>query len=208
MNERASHWMLFAMLALGTPALSACGRGAPPPETYVLGRDVPAGRINLSQLDSPIVELSPVRIPDYLDNKDIVVSRAGGQIVTSRDARWGERLSVGVTRVVATSLAARLPRLAVTTMPALEGSRWRVLIDIDAYGVQSAGQCVLAGRWSVWTGGEEKKLREEKFSMSQPIGKGSDAEIVAVMTGLVEQLAASMAPAFQVGVEPRRTAAR
>jgi cholesterol transport system auxiliary component len=207
MNELASRWMLFAMLAFGTPALSACSR-EPPPETYILGRDVPAGRINLSQLNSPIVELRPVRIPDYLDNKDIVVRYVGGQIMVSRDARWGERLSRGVTRAVSASLAARLPRLAVMTTPALEKSRWRVLIDIDAFSVQSTEQCVLAGRWSVWTGGEEKKLRDEKFSMSQPIGKGSDAEIVAVMTNLVDQLAASMAPAFEGGVAPRRTAVR
>jgi uncharacterized protein len=190
------------MLAFGTSALSACGRGEPPPETYILGRDVPAGGIIRSQLDSPIIELRPVRIPDYLDNKDIVVRRAEGQIIVSPAARWGERLSLGVTRAVAASLAARLPRLAVITTPALEKSRWRVLIDIDAFGVQSAGQCVLVGRWSVWTGGEEKKLRDERFSMSQPVGKGSDAEIVAAMTSLVDQLAASMASVFEVGVEP------
>ena len=208
MNERASRWMLFRMLAFGGAALSACGRGEPPPETYILGRDAPAGRINQSQLDSPIVELRPVRIPDYLDNKDIVVRRDGGHIIVSPDARWGERLSLGVTRAVSASLAARLPRLAVITTPALEKSRWRVLIDIDAFGVQSSGQCVLTGRWSVWTGGEDKKLRDEKFSMSQPIGKGSDAEVVAVMTSLIDQLAASMPPAFEVGVAPRRTATR
>jgi uncharacterized lipoprotein YmbA len=120
----------------------------------------------------------------------------------------GECLSLGVTRAFSASLAARLPRLAVMTTPALERSRWRVLIDIDAFGVQSAGQCVLAGRWSVWTGGEEKKLGDEKFSMSQPIVKGCDAEIVAVMASLVDQLAASTAPAFEVGDDPRRTASR
>jgi len=58
---------------------------------------------------------------------------------------------------------------------------------------------VLAGRWSVWTGGEEKKLRDEKFSMSQPFGKGGDAEVVASMTSLLDQLAASIAPVFEVG---------
>lgn len=207
MNAPGSRWMLFAMLAFGTAALSACGR-EPPPETYVLGRDVSTGQRNLSQMDVPIVELRPVRIPDYLDNKDIVVRHAGGQIKVSPDARWGERLSLGVTRAVSASLAARLPRFDVITTPAQERSRWRVLIDIDAFGVQSAGQCVLSGRWSVWTGAEEKKLRDERFSMSQPVGKGSDADIVAVMTSLVDQLTASMTPAFQVSIEPRRTVSR
>jgi uncharacterized lipoprotein YmbA len=207
MNELASRWALLAMLALGAPALSACG-GEPSPETYILGRDVPVGRLKQSQIDSPIVELRPVRIPGYLDNKDIVVRRAGGHLMVSKDARWGERLSLGVTRAVSTSLSARLPRLAVMTTPGLERSRWRVLIDIDAFGVQSAGQCVLAGRWSVWTGSDDKKLRDERFSLSQPVGKGSDADIVSVMTSLVDQLVASMAPAFEVGVAPRRTAFR
>ena len=199
MNEFVSRWVLFTVLSFGTSALSACGRGGPPPETYVLGSDVPVSRSNLSQGDSPIVELQPVRIPDYLDNKDIVVRHAGGQIMVSPDARWGERLSLGVTRAVSASLAVRLPRLAVTITPAQEKARWRVLIDIDSFGVQSAGQCVLAGRWSIWTGGEEKKLRDEKFSLSQPAGKGSEAEIVAAMTSLLDRLAASMAPVFEVG---------
>src|SRR5580692_7400207 len=111
MSKRISRWLLVAMLV----ALSACGGGAPPPETYVLGHDAPVGRNNLSQAEGPIVELKPVRIPDYLDNKDIVVRRTGGQIIVSTTARWGERLSLGVTRAVSASLSARLPRLAVMT---------------------------------------------------------------------------------------------
>jgi len=207
MNGPPPRWMLWAMLAFGAPVLSACG-GEPSPETYILGRDVPVGRLEQSQIDSPIVELRSVRIPDYLDNRDIVVGRTGGHLIVSKYARWGERLSLGVTRAVSASLAARLPRIAVITTPAPGMSRWRVLIDIDAFGVQSAGQCVLAGRWSVLMGGDDKKLGDEKFSMSQPVSKGSDAEIVSVMTSLVDQLVASMAPAFEVGVAPRRTASR
>jgi hypothetical protein len=208
MNKPASRWMLIAMLAFATPVLSACGGGKPPSETYVLGRDTSVEQFSQTQFDSPVVELRPVRIPDYLDNKDIVVARTGGQITVSPNARWGERLSVGVTRAVAASLAARLPRLVVMPTPGPERSRWRVLIDIDTFGVQSAGQCVLVGRWSVWTGGEERKLRDEKFSLDQPIGKGSDAEIVAAMTTLVDQLAARVASAFEGGAAPRRTNSR
>jgi hypothetical protein len=208
MNILSSRWISLATLVIAIPALSACGWGDRPPEVYVLGDGVPAGQHQSSQLNSPIVEVKPVRIPDYLDNKDIVVRHAGGQIVASTDARWGERLSLGVTRAVAASLAPWVPRLAVTTTPPLEIPRWRVLIDIYVFDVQSAGQCVLAGRWSVWTGNGEKKLRDEKFSMSAPIGKGTDPEVVASMTRLVDRLAANIAPALEAGSEPGRIASR
>jgi uncharacterized lipoprotein YmbA len=49
------------------------------------------GQSDLLQLNGPIVEVRPVRIPDYLDTKDVVTLNASGQIVASRNARWGER---------------------------------------------------------------------------------------------------------------------
>jgi hypothetical protein len=184
MSMRSALQIPVVMLAVAMPALSGCGSGEPAPQVYVLGNGASTGQGDLSQLNSPVVEVRPVRIPDYLDNKDIVVRHAGGLIVTSRNARWGERLSLGVTRAVTNSLAARLPRLAVMSTPP-ETARWRFLIDIDAFDMQSAGRCVLVGRWSVWAESGEKQLRDERFAMSAPIDKATDAEIVAAMTQLV-----------------------
>jgi uncharacterized lipoprotein YmbA len=98
-----------------------------------------------------------------------------------------------------------LPRLAVISAP-LASAHWRVLIDIDTFEMQSAGQCVLVGRWSIWTGNGDKKLRDETFSMSAPVDKGTDAEIVAAMTQLADRLAGEVATTFVDGVEPRRVA--
>ncbi len=205
MSICSSFRMPLVALAVVIPALSGCGSGEPAPRTYVLGHATPIEQDHSSQLNSPAVEVRPIRIPDYLDNKDIVARDASGQIVASRSARWGERLSVGVTRSVSASLEARLPRLAVVSTP-LETARWRLMIDIDAFEMLSAGRCVLAGRWSIWDGRGDKRLRDERFSMSIPVDPRTDAEIVAAMTQLVDRLAADVAATFADDLEPRRVA--
>jgi uncharacterized lipoprotein YmbA len=177
--------------------LSACSPAGPPPELYVLGDAARPGPEPASPLDDPIVEVKPVRVPDYLDTTDIFTRESGGRIVASRSARWGERLSVGVTRAVATSLEARLPRLVVTTSPPLEHPRWQVLIDLDAFEVQPGGLSVLTARWSIRDGRGGQKLREERISLSAPIDRGNDQEVVKTMTRQVGQLVGCIAPALQ-----------
>jgi len=188
----------FAPASLAIAILaSACSSAGPSPELYVL---VDAARPEpepVSQLDDRIVEVKPVRVPDYLDTTDIVTRGPGGRIVASQSARWGERLSVGVTRAVATSLAARLPQLVVTTSPSLEDPRWQVLIDLDTFEVQPGGPSVLTGRWSIREGRGGQKLSEDRISLSTPVGRGGDKEVVETMTRQVDQLVDRIAPALQ-----------
>jgi uncharacterized lipoprotein YmbA len=73
------------------------------------------------------------------------IRRPGGEIVASQTARWAERLSIGVTRTVALSLAGSLPQLVVTASPPLDAPKWQVLIDIDAFDAQVDGPCTKLG---------------------------------------------------------------
>jgi uncharacterized protein len=202
-----SHRLRMGILAALTGALAACGGGAKLPDLYILGGPAPATAGAVSQLDHPILEIERVHLPDYLDTTDIVTSQPDGRIVARSTARWGERLSVGVTRAVADGLEARLTSLAVTTAEPLAPPRWQLLIDVDSFevdagGAQSAGRAVLTARWTVLAGNQGEPLREEKVSLVQPIGQGSDPEVVAAMNQLVNQLVDRIAPAFDA--EPRR----
>jgi uncharacterized lipoprotein YmbA len=197
MSSRRYRGVFLSGLVLAILELSACGSSGPPPKLYVLGDTAQVGTGDVSQLSYPVLELKPVRIPDYLDTTDIFVRQAGGHIVASQSARWGERLSVGVTRAIAISLDTRLPHVAVTTSPSLEEPRWQILIDIDSFETQADGQCVLAGRWSVWQGRGRQKLNEERISLATQVGKESDAEVVAAMTRQVDDLAGRIALALE-----------
>ena len=182
--------------------VSACSSAGPPPGLYVLGDAARPKPELVSQRDDPIVEVKPVRVPDYLDTTDIFTRGPGGRIVASQSARWGERLSVGLTRAVATSLEARLPQLAVTTAPPLESPRWQLLIDIDTFEAQAGGQLVLTADWTLLKGRRGERLREEKVSLVTPVGQGSDQAVVAAMNQQVDQLVDRIAPALEA--EARR----
>ena len=207
MSSWRYHGVFLSGLVLEILALSACGSSGPPPKLYVLGDTAQVGTGDVSQLSFPVVELKSVRIPDYLDTTEIFLRQAGGHIVASQSARWGERLSVGVTRAIAISLDTRLPDVAVTTSPSLEEPRWQILIDIDAFETQAEGQCVLAGRWSIWEGRGREKLNEERISLATQVGKGSDAEVVAAMTRQVDDLAGKIALALETRM-PRASTAK
>jgi uncharacterized lipoprotein YmbA len=191
-----AHHRLAAGATLALLALSACSSG-PPPQIYVLGNAPPAHSISVSQLAQPVVEVKPVLVPDYLDTTDLLTRGAGGRTTASRSARWGERLSIGVQHAVAQSLAARLPQMTVLTSPPLEAPWRQVLIDVEAFAAQPGGQCILAGRWSVREGRGGKLVDEEKISLVRPVGKGSDAELVAAMTDELDELAGRITSALQ-----------
>jgi hypothetical protein len=185
---------ICAALGAAILVLSACGQAGPPPAIYVLGDPASAGRDFSVPLTSSVIEVKPVRVPEYLDTTDIVIRHPGGLIAPSQSARWGERLSVGLTRVVAASLRSRLPGIPVTTSAPLDPPLWQVLIDVDTFEAQSAGECVLIGRWSIRGGRGGERLKAEAFSLSEPVTGDSDAAVVAAMTHELARLADTIAP--------------
>src|SRR5438876_11488130 len=124
MSSRRYRGVFLSGLVFAALELSACGSSGPPPKLYVLGDTAQAGTGDVSQLNYPVVELKPVRVPDYLDTTEIFIRQAGGHIVSSESARRGVRLSGGVTRAIAISLDTWLPHAAVSTSPSREAPRW------------------------------------------------------------------------------------
>ena len=99
---------VLAFFGAAMCAITACSLSGPPPAEYVLGAMPAATATTLSQTGLPVVEVNRIQLPDYLDTTDIL-ERRGNQLVPSPTGRWGERLSVGITRALTASLAARLP---------------------------------------------------------------------------------------------------
>ena len=79
----------------------------------------------------------------------------------------------------------------------MEHPRWRVLIDLDAFEVQPGGPSVLTARWSIREGSNGQKPDEERISLSTPVGRGSDRDVVETMTRQVDELVDRIAPALR-----------
>jgi uncharacterized lipoprotein YmbA len=186
---------VVALALIGATCLAAagCGSTEPPPALYVLGDAPAAVTAAAPQAGLPVVEIKPVAVPDYLDTTDLMVRHIDGQVVPSEAGRWGERLSAGVTRALAASLATRLTAMAVTTVPPVEQPAWQVLVDIDSFEARDDGDVVLVARWSVMDGAARQTLASERLSLAEPVAGTGDAAVVAAMTRAAERLASRIA---------------
>lgn len=181
-------------------ALSACSLAGPPPAEYVLG-PIPAGKATtIPQPGLPIVEVERVRVPDYLDTTDIL-RREGNRLVPSPTGRWGERLSVGLTRALTASLSLRLPRMVVTATSPLERPTWQILVDLADF-EPSEDKVVLVARWTIVEGARHRIVDSEQTSLVDAIPDADDSAVVAAMSHLVEELADRLV----AGIESSRPA--
>jgi uncharacterized lipoprotein YmbA len=146
-----------------------------------------------SETGRPIVELKTVTVPDYLDTLDIQLRDGQNALTISKTGRWGERLSVGVTRALEDDLTKRLPGIVIArSVPSGQPAR-ALLITVDAFDIMPDGRCVLAARWSVLGIDRHGIAASERASIVTmvPISSGSmkDADVVAAMAAAVDQLA-------------------
>lgn len=198
------HWLTFSAALLLSAGLAACTLGEPPPTLYVLG--VPTAPITrtVSEMGLPVVQVLPVEVPDYLDTTDLL-TRNGSELISSTTGRWGERLSVGVTRDLIAMLAVRLPDLAVTTTAPIDRPARQVLVDIDTYEARADHEVVLVAHWTITDGKRETALDVQQVSVAVLVQSNDDASIVAAMSSALGDIAGQIAA--RIERDPPLTAA-
>jgi uncharacterized protein len=196
-GARVLRFLLTGSVALFAMALATCGPSGPPPNEYVLGTEPPATKVASPVTERPIFEIAMVRIPDYLDRTDLLV-RNGNQLTSSQSGRWGERLSLGITRALAASLAAGLPKFVVTTTPSVNPPRRRLLVDVTTFEARADRQVVLAARWTITDGSGRATLLSEQAVVVEPVSAMEDSGVVAAMTRAIENLADQIARRSQL----------
>ncbi len=195
MQTRIVRTELLASFGLAILVLPAC-RSGPPPAEYILGAMPEATATSVPATGLPVVQVKRVRLPDYLDRTDIL-ERRGNELVPSRTSRWGERLSVGMTRALAASLAAGLPGMVVIATPAGGRPAREVLVDVAAFESRADQRVVLVARWSVADGVSRQTLSSEQTSLVEPIGGAGDGAVVTAMSHAVEDLADRVAAGIE-----------
>jgi uncharacterized lipoprotein YmbA len=187
---------LYIASAILTVCPLGCGLSGPPPAEYIIGTEPAPASVTTPLTGRPIIEVKPVQLADYLDTKELLV-RSGNQVVASRSGRWGERLSVGMTRALATSLAARLPGLDVTTAAPLEHPTWQVLVDVTTFEASANHQVVLVARWAIIDGPGRSTLVSEQTALTEPVTSVDDSAVVTAMSRAVEDLASAIATGIE-----------
>jgi len=200
-HSRARRLVRAILTALMGFALGACAVTSPPPAEYVLG-SVPASRPGtLIQTKQPAVLVERVRLPDYLDTTDLV-GRKAGELVPSATGRWAERLSVGFTRSLAESLAARLPQALVTAAAPIEHPKLLLAVEVSHFGSYPDHQVTLVARWTVIDGNSRGILLTQQTTLLEPVNGSGDPFVVAAMTRAIDDLSSQIATALAADLTP------
>ena len=175
--------------------LAGCA-ASPLPRIYVLGTPAATAAGIVNEAGRPVIELPTVALPDYLDSTDILVRNGQNELTPSTTGRWGERLSLGITHALESSLGRRLPGVLVTHTSAPGQPAVSLLVNVDGFDVYPNGQCVLTARWMIPGDDDQPATISQQGTFvtratgpTGPSGMLSDASIVSAMTAAVDELA-------------------
>jgi uncharacterized lipoprotein YmbA len=178
-------------IALGFMGLSLAGCGSllpkPKPSSsriFVLFSPLQAAERQDSDLAGKIsLGVGPVRLPGYLDRREIVMRVAQNRFDLSENDRWAEPLDENLTRVLAQNLSVllRTDRIVVYPWPMDKKPDYRVEIQVLRFESNSAGEGQLSARWVVIdeTGKEAPNLKESRLTRAAK-EKSTDGAVAAL----------------------------
>jgi uncharacterized lipoprotein YmbA len=137
-----------------------------------------------------------VLVPDYLDTTDILMRVGRNEVKASATARWGERLSQGITHAVAADLVARMPSDAIETEMA-GTTRRQLWINVNTLELWPDGRCAMVASWTLVDRGAPQALASGGGMFdSSPQGSTmgvDDAQLVDAVSHTVDELANAIA---------------
>jgi uncharacterized protein len=183
--------VISVTIALGLMALSLAGCGSlfpkpspNPSRIFVLFSPLQtAERQDLDRPGQISLGVGPVRLPGYLDRREILTRVAQNRFDLSENDRWAEPLDENFTHLLAQNLSVLLgsDRIITYPWPLDKRPHYRVEIDVFRFEVNSAGEAQLSARWSVidQTGKSASNLKESLLAR-QAKEKSTDGSVAAL----------------------------
>jgi uncharacterized protein len=163
-------------MALGLMGLSLAGCGSflpkPKPDSskiFVLFSPIEATERQNSDPSAQIsLGVGPVRLPAYLDRREIVMRVAPSRFDLSENDRWAEPLDENLTHVLTQNLSILLgsDQIIPYPWPLDQKPHYRVEIQVLRFESNSAGEAQLSARWAVIddTGKETPNLKASRLT--------------------------------------------
>jgi uncharacterized lipoprotein YmbA len=189
-------WPCAGLAAVFLVIQSGCA-SSPEPQFYTLvatpGRTLASGPLHI-QLRRP-------GLPGYLDRTQIVRQEQPGQLELSGAERWGAPLEDMVGSILAQNLAERLPSARVFTESSGISSPYdaQIEVDIQRFELTGAGAVELVAQVAVHWPQALAAERLDRYAFSRSPRADSTPQLVAAMSGLLAELASSIAASV---VEP------
>jgi len=143
---RIAHLTIFVVVTM----LTACGGRTPPAKFYTL-QPVEQSPLGKSLPRHVALAVGPVGIPADMDRDEIVTRGAGNEVSFSEYHRWAGPLQQSIASVIAQNIGTLLATELVTpyTRENIFQPTHRVVININRYDSQLAGESLLNATWSI-----------------------------------------------------------
>lgn len=187
-------------IALGAPLALVAGclsLGPRPDRTRYYVLESQASSADATRPALPVLGVGPVRLPAYLDRREIVTRHGPVRLDVAGGDRWAAPLDVLFASVLAEELRAAVPAREVIGEPWPVGAspEWSVSIDVLRFEGAPDGTAVLEARWTVRRRGA---LADRGVTSAREHGVAADmAATVAALSRTVGALARDIAAALE-----------
>lgn len=200
-----AHAARLGLLAGLVLVLGACTPFAPGPQHrtrfYMLSPLAPLGTAAEAPARMPelAIGIGPVRIPEYLDRRNLIVRSRQNEYEIVELAQWAEPLADTLGRVLADNLSVLLGTQRIVQFP------WRPAIPVGCqlavqvvqFDGSLAEQVVLRAQWQLFAG-EGKKLLDFGYSViEEKIAEPTIEALVAAKSRAAERFSREIAAAMQ-----------
>lgn len=135
----------------------------------------------LATLPQVAIGIGPVRLPEYLDRRNIIVRNSRNEFELAELSQWAEPMADMFSRAVAENLSILLGTNRVIQFPWRSSMPvdYQLTIQVAQFDGMLGEQVVLRAPWQVFTG-DGKKLLDFGYSISEE--KVADTSIDALVT--------------------------
>jgi uncharacterized lipoprotein YmbA len=189
--------IVFIQLAVLLSSLSGCVGTTPPAQFYLLEPIVETGATAASAAKRPLIALSPVRIPEYVDRPQIVTATGKNAYHLSEFDRWAEPLNDNIARVLQQNLAALVPAevVKVNASRMAKEAQLRVSVNILEFHVDPQQQARLTAQWQIVRG--NTMVASRQVSYQTPAAEDTYPAKVAALNTCLLSLSRDLAAALQ-----------
>jgi uncharacterized lipoprotein YmbA len=183
-------WLMAGVLLAGPFTMASCA-SSPEPQFYALFPEH-GGALASAPME---VQIRRPGLPSYLDRPQIVRQEQQGKLEFSGAERWGAPLEDMVGSILTQDLGQRLPNARVYTEAGAISSSpdAQVEVEIQRFELTENGSVELVAQVAVHWSKAEAEDRLEHYALSRSIENRSTGQIVAHMSGLLAELANSIA---------------
>jgi uncharacterized protein len=198
-RANVASWLLAASLLLGPLAVAGCA-SSPEPQFYALFPD----RGDTLASAPMEVQLRRPGLPSYLDRPQIVRQEQRGKLEFSGAERWGAPLDDMVASILTQDLGQRLPNARVYRESGAISSSpdAQVEVEVQRFELTENGAVELVAQVAVHWPQAPAADRLAHYALSRATQNRSTEQIVAQMSGLLAELANSIALSLHAGPPP------